>query len=273
MAFLERGTARLYYEVHGTGPAIVFVHGVGGNHAAWFQQVAVFARSYQVITFDQRGFGNSTDPEGIGRSAFVDDLAALLDHLAIERCALVGQSMGGGTCAGFVWRYPKRVAALLLADTLQGLVEPPDVAALMMQARASTDGLSQSERVLGDAVRLGDSAKAALYLAIASFNAADRRNLKGAFTLVPPAELASCQVPILFVVGQQDRLFPPAAVQAMHRHVPGSIYVEISDTGHSAYFECPVEFNDSVLSFLQAVRYKGIAPSAHSNAPGYSRVG
>ena len=51
MSFLERGTATLYYEVQGTGPAIVLVHGVGGNHAAWFQQVPVFARSYQVITF------------------------------------------------------------------------------------------------------------------------------------------------------------------------------------------------------------------------------
>ena len=273
MAFLERGPARLFYAVQGTGPAIVLVHGVGGNHAAWFQQVPVFARSYQVITVDQRGFGNSTDPDGQGRSAFVDDLAALLEHLGIERCALVGQSMGGGTCAGFVRRFPQRVAALLLADTLQGLVEPDDVAVLMMQARAATDGLRQAERVLGDAIRLGDPAKTALYLAIASFNDTDRRNLKGAFTLVTPGELAACQVPVLFLVGQHDRLFPAAAVRAMHRHVPGSLYVEISDAGHSAYFERPVEFNDSALSFLQAVRYRGIAPPAHSNTPGYSRTG
>ena len=55
----------IYYETHGKGPAIVFAHGVGGNHSVWFQQVPYFARNRQVITFDHRGFGRSKEiPEG-----------------------------------------------------------------------------------------------------------------------------------------------------------------------------------------------------------------
>ena len=77
--------ADLYYESHGSGPAIVLAHGVGGNHAIWFNQVAEFSRTHRVITFDHRGFGNSTDPDGVGRSAYSDDLAALLDHLEERR--------------------------------------------------------------------------------------------------------------------------------------------------------------------------------------------
>ena len=50
MPRLQIGEASLYYEVHGTGPAVVFVHGVGGNHAAWFQQLPVFSQSYSVVT-------------------------------------------------------------------------------------------------------------------------------------------------------------------------------------------------------------------------------
>ena len=91
----------LYYEVHGEGPSVVFAHGLGGNHASWFQQVPFFARSYQVVTFDHRGFGNSRDVAGgADRPRFVEDLKDLLDHLDITKAALVGQSMGGATCAG-----------------------------------------------------------------------------------------------------------------------------------------------------------------------------
>jgi 3-oxoadipate enol-lactonase len=85
----------LYYEVHGDGPAIVFAHGAGGNHLSWWQQVPVFTRQYCCITFDHRGFGQSSDnPNGPGSQAFVEDLKQLLDHLKIERASPVAQSMG-----------------------------------------------------------------------------------------------------------------------------------------------------------------------------------
>lgn len=273
MSHLTLSDARLYYETHGEGPAVVFAHGVGGNHAGWFQQVPVFAQSYRVVTFDHRGFGNSTDPGGKGRSAFVEDLRALLDHLAIERAALVAQSMGGGTCVGFATRFPRRVGALVLADTVQGLEEVAGNRELLAEARAATDGLDQLERVLGDGVRLANPTMSLLYAQLASFNATDRRTLTGDFSpLVKPQELTGAQVPTLFIVGQEDRLFPPAAVRALQQQVRGSFYVEISGAGHSAYFERPNEFNDSVLSFLQAVRYRGPHRPAHSIAPGYVAV-
>ncbi|HLI49286.1 MAG TPA: alpha/beta hydrolase, partial [Chthonomonas sp.] len=111
----------LYYGDYGQGTALVFAHGVGGNHASWYQQIAFFSRWYRVIAIDQRGFGNSHDtPDGPGAAAFVDDLAALLDHLGIERAILVAQSMGGGTCLGFALRYPERTLALVMADTSGG---------------------------------------------------------------------------------------------------------------------------------------------------------
>ena len=92
---------KLYFEEVGEGTPIVFAHGVGGNHASWFYQVAPFSENYQTVVFDHRGFGNSRDPGGPGRSRFVEDLHALLDHLAIEKAVLVAQSMGGGTCSVF----------------------------------------------------------------------------------------------------------------------------------------------------------------------------
>ena len=68
MATVEIDGFSLYYEVEGEGEPLVFAHGVGGNHAHWFNQIAYFSRHYQTIVFDHRGFGNSRDPGGPGRS-------------------------------------------------------------------------------------------------------------------------------------------------------------------------------------------------------------
>src|SRR3981081_4918068 len=113
----------LYYEIHGAGPTVVLSHGVGSNHLHWWQQVPVWSKHLQVITFDHRGFGLSMD-DGRGLSAFVDDLIGLLDHLEIRRTALVGQSMGGFTVAGVASRQPERISALVLSSSSAGLVGP-----------------------------------------------------------------------------------------------------------------------------------------------------
>ena len=70
----------LNYESHGEGPAVVFLHGAGGNHISWWQQIPTFRERYRCITIDHRGFGASADPEREGAARFVDDLEALLDR-------------------------------------------------------------------------------------------------------------------------------------------------------------------------------------------------
>ena len=245
----------LYYEVDGDGPPVVFAHGIGGNHASWYHQVPAFRERYTVVTFDHRSFGNShDDPAGDGRSRFVDDLEGLLDHLGIEQTVLVAQSMGGGTCSGFTVRNPQRVRALVLADTLVGLEEPPEIKAVMDGVRKATSKLSQLERVLGPKFRSQEPAGTQLYASIASFNAASRLNLAGQLPTRPSVEdLAATGVPILFLVGEDDVLMPAAQVAAFQRLVAGSKLVVVPDAGHSVYFEAPDAFNDAVLGFLAEV--------------------
>lgn len=264
----------IYHESHGEGPAIVFAHGVAGNHASWFQQVPVFSRSYRVVTFDHRGFGCSEDAEGLGRSGFVDDLKVLLDELEIDKACLVGQSMGGGTVVGFAGRYPERVSALVVSDSLFGIELPESIRAGFDEARDKAAGLGQLDRVLGLSFPESEPAKTHLYQALASFNATDRDSLPGSWGhLYSPEELNALKVPILFAVGESDVLVPAKLVHELAALIPGSFAVEVSGSGHSPYFEKPTEFNDSVLSFLQAVGVKGAdAKKALSNTPGYTRV-
>ncbi len=267
---LATGGAEIYYQTHGEGPAVVLAHGIGGNHAIWFRQIDALARSNRVIVFDHRGFGLSRDHDGRGRDGFVDDLVALLDHLGEQKVALVGQSMGAGTCIGFAHRAPERVATLAICDSLHGIAESDGVKAILKAARARTAELDQISRVMGTDAQ---QELAALYSQIASFNAVDRRTLTGDFDARPAVELGGKGFPVLFLAGVEDILFPIEAVRLAQAEVPGSFLVEINEAGHSAFLEQPAQFNDTILSLLQMTGHVSGSGAVHSNTAGYISVG
>jgi pimeloyl-ACP methyl ester carboxylesterase len=242
----------LYYEIHGNGPSLVFAHGLGGNHASWFNQVPFFSRWFKVVIFDHRGFGNSRDAEGgADRSRFADDLLDLMNHLGIRKTALVAQSMGGGTCATFTARNPERVDALVLADTLVGIKVPEFLQPRLEAVRNATSGLPQLDRVLSARFRNQEPVLTHLYTELNNFNRGARENLRGNLPGITAEQLSATRVPILFLVGAEDILFPPDIVRQIHQLVQGSEYHEIAESGHSVYFEKPHEFNDVVLGFLK----------------------
>ena len=255
MSTIQIGASTLYYELYDDTPArdrptLVLLHGVGGNHASWFHQVTAWRPGHRLLVVDARGFGNSSDEENAGRDRFVDDLAAVLDAAHVDRAVLVAQSMGGGTAAGYTCRHPRRVLALVLADTLVGLSLPASLSQRMALLTEQNSSLTQVQRVLGPTFVAAHPTQATLYTALASFNRYNIRTLPGAGEKHTLAELAATKVPLLFVVGEEDVLFPPAEVQAAHLATPGSSFVTLPQAGHSAYFETPAAFNDTVMGWI-----------------------
>lgn len=250
MPYVRVGETEMYYESHGEGPVVVLGHGVAGNHASWFNQVPVFARHYRTIVFEHRGFGNTRDAEGLGRTAFVDDFEAFLDALGIERAALIGQSLCGGTFAGFACRRPDRVTALVIAGSMVAMVPPDDLKPAIAANEERTRSWNQAERVLGPKILRERPADCLLYMQIASFNAITIKTLKGEPVNWTPAQLAETGLPILFVVGADDPLCLPAIIRDVHLRIPGARYAEIPGAGHSPYFEEPDAFNVAVGAFL-----------------------
>ena len=244
------GSFKLFYEVHGEGPAVVFAHGAGGTHMSWWQQVPVLSKQYRCVTIDHRGFGYSKDlPNKPGRQSFVADLEGLLDRLKVDRVSLVGQSMGGLTVLGFASKHPERVSALILSDTTGGYTNPE-----IDRLRAANKN-PRSAFAPGYAQR--EPAMAFLYREISSLTMDDApQTANGAAAAPPPAAptdikpLVAKKVPVLFIVGEQDQLIPPAAIEAMHREVPGSELAKVPGTGHSVYFEKPAEYNRLISDFL-----------------------
>jgi 3-oxoadipate enol-lactonase len=252
MPFLDRNGSNLYYESHGTGEPLVFAHGRGGNHLSWWQQIPVFASTFRCITFDHRSFGYSVDSDSPGgQGAFVDDLAALLDHLTIDRAHLVAQSMGGRTCLGYALKHPQRVLSLTLAGTTAGVVDSEIQQLLQAVGPAPEDLL---KRVLSKGFRQRQPVLTFLYEQIEALNHV--RNRPTRLVNKGPArdDVTRCMVPTQFIVGDEDPLAPEPAVRLLSKWMPKTRMWVIQDCGHSSYFEKPDEFNRLLREFLDSVK-------------------
>ncbi|MGE0803157.1 MAG: alpha/beta fold hydrolase [Lautropia sp.] len=247
----------LHYELHGSGPALVLVHGALGNRLGWWQQVPALSRRFTCVLVDQRGFGASAEAAGgPGMQAFPDDLLALLDALGLERAALLGQSLGGWTCLAAALRRPERVSALILADTHARIADPD--AAELRRRRQERGEIPDSLRLRALAPDFPERHPELthLYFQIEALNPPRPPDyFSGYFGpgIIEPRQLATLAIPTLFVVGEQDVGTPPAVVRLLARHLPDARVAEISQAGHSAYFERADAFNRAVLAFLADV--------------------
>jgi pimeloyl-ACP methyl ester carboxylesterase len=259
MAVMVKDGFRLYYEeTGGHGPTLLFLHGAGGNHLSWWQQVPVFAEEYRCVTVDQRGFGQSPDvPGGPGPAALATDAIALLDHLGIAEAALVTQSMGGWAAVGAAIRAPERLWAIVMANTVGNLTNL-EIGAVRQRLAAESPPRPAVlwHAALSEIFRKEQPVRAFLYAQIAGTNAplpADFRDRLGRLT-TPVERYAVARVPTLFLTSDEDGLIWPELSEKVHEHVPGSRFVRVKAAGHSTYFERPDVFNREVGAFLEEHR-------------------
>ena len=263
--FLERPGAKVYYEVAGSGPAIVFAHGLGGNHLSWWQQVAHFAPAHTCVTFAHRGFTPSTPvPGNTAADAYADDLAALIEALGLKEVRLVAQSMGGWTCLEYALRNPDRVRALVLAST-SGRIDPRQAEgfgaegweAWLKRASATTQDLERRGILSagGERIAKEQPALAQLYAQIhrltpAAFKDEVRAKIRG-LRDQPPSVLAKLPMPVLFHMGEEDIVYPAPAGPALAKYAPRGRAIGVPRAGHSVYFERAAQFNRDVEEFLK----------------------
>ena len=255
MPFANINGIELYYETHGQGPALVFAHGGGGSHLSWWQQVPEFSASFKVITFDHRSFGLSRDvPDGPGPKAFVQDLVALLDHLKVEKAVLAGQSMGGWTVCGFAAAYPQRTSGLVLCDTLGGVETSQTAQAQTAIQQRSRGSLAEVlKNAYSQTFPQREPVLTFLYQQIVALNMHVAPNLGAAlFSLKSdPRPIVEHQIPTLLIVGEEDVLTPPPAMESVAAQFPHARFIKVPGCGHSVYFERADEFNRIVGGFLR----------------------
>lgn len=255
MPSARSGDAEIYYETLGSGPAVVFAHGAGGNRLSWWQQVPVFAERHSVVAFDHRGFGRSPcSADAFRPRRFPADLLAILDAEGLERVALVCQSMGGWTGLRTALEHPERVACLVLASTPGGLLTPAvRAAAARIGTRVDSDGIRGNAALAPEfPARRPDLAH--LYDQIAALNTSLEPRLLGRLfepeACIAPEQVAGYRVPTLVLSGDGDQLFPPDGLREVAEELPGAVLRTFPGIGHSIYFEDAQSFNSVVAEFV-----------------------
>lgn len=260
MPYASVNGARLYFEQHGAGDDLVLLHGAGGNHLSWWQQLPEFSRSFRCTVYDARGWGLSRGDVAAGRWAFGTDLIALMDHLGIEHAHVVAHSMGGRAVAGLARLAPRKIRSLVLSGTTAGATDDR-VREIQDELRDLRGNGNLREHALASEFEQAQPALALLYRQINALNPPRPRGMLGR---PPPSYrgsmhgfLSDLGIPVLFIVGEHDRITSPEMVRQASSLVIGAIHHEIPGAGHSAYFERADEWNRIVLAFLAALPEAG----------------
>jgi len=259
----------LYYEETGSGFPLIWSHEFGGDYRSWEPQVRYFSRRYRVITYNYRGYPPSSvpsDPAAYRNEILVEDLAALMRHLGIQRAHIGGLSMGGNVALNFGIRYPEMAASLVIAGCGSGTVnreafvrECENRARLFLEkgAGAAADDFAglASRRGFADKDPRGWAeflAQVREHSPEGSAHMLRGVQIRRKTVYELEAELKTLMVPALIVVGDQDEpCLEPGLF--MKRHIPHAGLVILPMTGHTANIEEPALFNLHVSEFFTAV--------------------
>jgi pimeloyl-ACP methyl ester carboxylesterase len=248
MAFLTRDGVRLYYEDHGTGPAVLLSHGYGSSSQMWRGQVAAFKDRYRIVVWDMRGHGQSDypdDPALYSTAHTVADMAALLDECGLDEAVIGGLSLGGYSTLAFHKAHPKRCKALLLCDTGPGFKKDESRLAWNERAKKRAATLeSEGLAALGARAEVKQAKhRNALGLAHAARGMLAQDNSDVFYSL------PGIDKPALVVVGADDTPFL-AATDYMVAKIAGAEKAVVPQAGHSSNIDNPDAFNAAVGAFL-----------------------
>ncbi len=258
------GEIRIAYTSQGSGPALVCCHAMGWNQSLWDRHRARFARCHRLVTFDQRGCGDSDHPrqQSGGRNpytpeGFAADLLAVLDALAIDKASLLGYSMGAIAALRAAVDWPDRVERLVLASAMASRLPAAITArARLIEQMLASRGLRETYHYYFSGPLFADidwepelireldacASKATVHGFLGCFKVAIHRpSMVG--------ELAGIRAPTLILVGENDTHYLPEA-ELMASHISNARRVIISAAGHAMNVEQPTVFEDEVLGFL-----------------------
>ena len=254
-----------YYEAHGEGKPLVFIHGAGASHDMWRPQVEHFSRKYKVITYDVRGHGQSEAVDSIAFETrryscelFADDLHALLDGLDMEKPVICGLSLGGMIAQAYAVKYPDDLRALVLADTaassalgwgekLQKALLPKWAVKLLIRCLSRERYAQFAFSFFKD---IEPEVKEYLIREHLKFKKEELLKVTDAIYDFQLLELSRIKVPTLIVVGERERKAVLAHAEKIHELIEDSSIVIVRDAMHASNLENPERFNKELEEFF-----------------------
>lgn len=265
------GSIDLYYEDHGTGKPVVLIHGYPLSGASWEKQIPILLDAgFRVITYDRRGFGNSSKPTtGYNYDTFAEDLHKLVKHLGLHDFSLVGFSMGGGEIARYFGKYgSKGVKKAVFISAV-----PP----FLLKTQDNPEGVDQS--VFDGIQKAIASDRYAFFTEFfknffntdllmgkrvseqtvqGCWNLAASASATASYACVPTwhedfrKDLSRIDVPTLVIHGDADRIVPiSASGEKTAKLVKGARLVVVKDGPHCISWTHADEVNSALLDFLK----------------------
>jgi len=263
MSHVQANGIDIYYDSRGEGEPLLLIAGLGGTRHLWELQVPSFARQYRVVTFDNRGAGDSDKPaESYSIALFADDTAALMDAMGIERAHVYGQSMGGLIAQEFALRHPQKVRCLVLGCTTFGgphSVLPSPQAAALLAGMPNLPPEQAVERVMelfySPRFRREHAEEARqriqTYFPLRTPPDAYARQLAACLAFDTYDRLPQIAAPTLVINGAEDALIPAENSRIMAQRIPGAELLLFPEAGHLYFHEMPEEVGAAVADFLR----------------------
>ena len=264
MPKVKIGDINMYYKIHGEGKPLVLIPG-GARRMGWAPQIREFSQKYQVISFDNRGEGQTDAPNyPYSTEMMVEDTAGLLDTLGVDKVHLAGFCNGGAIAQNFTLKYPQQVKSLILfatvakmtglmrhlGDVWYRLMQPGVDQETLFREQLSwvyTDKFFESEEQIQAAVNMMVSNPYPLpaYAWVcqeAFYEEHDTRE-----------RLGEISAPTLVIVGKEDIPTPVKCSEELARGIPNAELIILDGGGHMVNVENAAEFNQAVLGFLAEV--------------------
>jgi pimeloyl-ACP methyl ester carboxylesterase len=262
---------KLWYEETGAGRPIVFVHEFAADHRSWELQMRHFGQRYRCITYGARGYPPSDVPENPDRYSqdrATDDIAAILDHLGIDKAHVVGLSMGGFATLHFGFRHPSRALSLVVAGVGYGAEKEQQArfrGEVEVVARSLKDeGMAAfAEKYAYGPTRVQFENKdprgfAQFKKELAEHSALGSANTQLGVQGLRPSlydlveKMRGMTVPTLILTGDED--WPCLAPSMlMKREIPTAALSVMPNCGHTINLEDPDQFNRIVGDFVVQV--------------------
>ncbi len=255
IAFEERGRKE--------GLPVILIHGFPFNRTLWEPQMKILADFCRLVAYDVRGHGESDPGDGQYTMEFlVDDLIDLLDHLKIGKAVLCGLSMGGYIALRAVQRHPDRILGLVLCDTKSeddtGEVRIKRSAAVAAVKKNGVEEFAAgfvktvlSEETLKSRPELAEQVRKMI---TGNFSLGISGTLLALAARTDTTEaLPAIAVPTLILVGEHDKLTPPAVSETMAKAIPASALHIIPGAAHLSNLENPQAFNERLVPFLKGL--------------------
>jgi pimeloyl-ACP methyl ester carboxylesterase len=256
----EFTAARTCYQVVGQGQPVVLIHGVGLNKEMWGGQVVGLSDTYQVIVYDMLGHGASPrPPANIDLKGYAEQLLELLDHLHLEKVAVIGFSMGGLIARAFALHFPQRLEALVVLNSVFNRSEQQRAGVIERTAQAAEHGPdANAEAALSRWFSLEyQGANPAQIKALRQTLAEnDPQGYLTTYSLFATQDmyraedLGSLTMPTLIATGELDPGSTAQMARQLAQKIPDAEVVVLEQQRHMMPMESPRLVNRMLLEFL-----------------------